>query len=43
MEKNIEELWDHTATDTRGIVWYPNEFVIRFLAKYARKRVGLNE
>lgn len=43
MENNLKELWKRTAADTRGIVWFPNEFVIRFLAKYVRKRVGLNE
>lgn len=43
MEKNFKELWERTAADARGIVWYPNEFIIRFLAKYVRKRVGVNE
>ncbi|TAJ10909.1 MAG: class I SAM-dependent methyltransferase [Nitrospirae bacterium] len=43
MENNLKELWERTATDTRGVVWYPNEFVIRFLAKYVRKRVGIDE
>lgn len=43
MEQNAKELWDRTTADTRGVVWYPNEFVIRFLAKYVRKRVGIDE
>jgi len=43
MEDNLKELWERTAADTSGIVWYPNEFVVRFLAKYVRKRTGLND
>lgn len=36
------QLWDCSALEARGILWYPNEFVIRFVAKYVRKRLGFD-
>ena len=38
-EKN-PPIWDKVWEKPDG--WYPNEFVVRFLAKYVRKRTGLD-
>lgn len=32
--------WDRVWENPDG--WYPNEFIVRFLAKYVRKRIGLD-
>lgn len=37
--KDSERVWDNVHTVPDG--WYPNEFIVRFLAKYVRKRTGL--
>ena len=35
-----DSVWDRMWKNPDG--WYPNEFVVRFLAKYVRKRIGLD-
>lgn len=35
-----DSAWDRVWENPDG--WYPNEFIVRFLAKYARKRTGLD-
>lgn len=35
-----DSTWDAVWTNPGG--WYPNEFIVRFFAKYVRKRIGLD-
>ncbi len=38
-ERASDSAWDRVWKKPDG--WYPNEFIVRFLAKYVRKRTGL--
>jgi SAM-dependent methyltransferase len=35
-----DSVWNQVWKNPDG--WYPNEFIVRFLAKYVRKRIGLD-
>jgi len=43
MLKNDQEAWEESYRRGDNFVFYPHEEVIRFVSKYIRKRVGLNE
>jgi 2-polyprenyl-3-methyl-5-hydroxy-6-metoxy-1,4-benzoquinol methylase len=38
--KMAENVWDKVWTVPDG--WYPNEFIVRFLSKYVKRRTGLD-
>jgi len=40
---NRREAWGNSYQNRDNFLFYPNEEVIRFMAKYVRKRTGLNE
>lgn len=42
-ENNQCEQWDQSYSNRDNFVFYPHEEVIRFVSKFIRKRVGLNE
>ena len=35
--------WDKSYKNRDNYIFYPHEEIIRFISKYIRKRVGLNE
>ena len=43
MLKNDQDAWEKSYRRGDNFVFYPHEEVIRFVSKYIRKRVGLNE
>ena len=43
MKNNFKEEWENSFKNRDNFIFYPDEDVIRFVSKYIRKRVGLDE
>jgi len=43
MKDNYKIKWEQSFSNRDNYIFYPDEDVIRFVSKYIRKRVGLNE
>ena len=40
---NLHDKWEESYRRKENFVFYPHEEIIRFVSKYIRKRVGLDE
>ena len=43
MKDNYKNKWEQSFINKDNYIFYPDEDVIRFVSKYIRKRVGLND
>ncbi len=42
-EANLRDKWEESYRRKENFVFYPHEELIRFVSKYIRKRIGLDE
>lgn len=43
VEDNLKDEWERSYSNADNFVFYPHEEIIRFVSKYIRKRVGLQQ